>query len=781
VSTNGGAGWSNVANSGGYSGATTNTLSVDDDFLKNNYQFRCKLNTSTAVTPAYTNAVTLTVNRVITISNQPVDSSPVSPATASFTVAGSTLDSATISYQWEKSEDGDGVSFSTISGANTTTYNTGSTTYDADYGDYYRCVLSATGASNVTSTSARALVQRTISITAQPVNTTGAVGGTESFGVTATTSDNDAGDITFQWQVSITSGASWSNVSTGTGGTTATYTTATLSTTEDAYQYRCLLSAPGATTIPSNAATLQIETVTVVVSSQPSDATVNESATATFTCLGGVTMAPVGGNAASSSFDTDSFATPSSGGGGAAGQSAHEPSVTYQWEKSDDGVSYTTIGGATSASYTTGGLTYAVDNNDTYRCIISAVGASTPATTNAVTLTVQRTFSITADPSNATANEGGTATFTVTATTSSGVPTYQWERSDDNGANFVTVAGATSAAYTTPTLVYATDGADRYRCIVSLVGSAANQTSNFAVLTVLRVITISNQPQSQAVIEGGTATFNIIAAITSDVISYQWQKSTNSGVDFIAISGANSTSYTTPASTYPTTPSEQFRCVLTNAAAQTVTSTAATLTVNESEFVSAPSSVTPFVDTDTSKTLSRQPVITTSAYVSEYAGSTHFSTFWRIRRVVDNVTVYDTTGSFVNGDTGNLTSLTVPAATLEFDKTYSVQVKFRDNAGLESAYTSAVSFSTPLVDQPDIQTITPAFNPTVNVNAIAMKTGYQHSSSDWQFSPANTFATIVHQSLGNSTNLLSYTLPGAVNLSANTTYYVRIRFNVNPT
>ena len=781
VSTNGGAGWSNVANAGGYSGATTNTLTVDDDYAKNSYQFRCKLETSTSVAPSYTNAVTLTVFRVITISNQPTDSNPIAPATASFTVAGATLDGAPITYQWEKSENNDGVTFSTIGGATSATYTTGSTTYDADYGDYYQCKLNATGASEVISSTARALIQRTINITAQPVNVTGAVGGTVSFGVAANTSDNDAGDITYQWQISITNGASWSNVSTGTGGTTSTYTTATLSTTEDEYQYRCLLSCPGATTIPSNAATLQIETVTVVVSTQPTDQTVNETATATFTCLGGVTMSPVGGNAASSSFDIEQFATPSSGGGGGAeGQSSHEPSVTYQWEKSDDGVSFTTIGGATSASYTTGGLTYAVDNNDQYRCIINAIGASTPATTNAVTLTVQRTFSITSNPSNATANEGGTATFAVTASTSSGVPTYQWERSDDGGANWVNVGGATSASYTTPTLVYATDGADRYRCIVSLVGSAGSLTSNFAVLTVLRVISIQTQPQSQAVIEGGTATFNIGATITSDVISYQWEKSTDNGLNFNAISGANSSTYTTPATTYPTTPSEQFRCVLTNAAATTVTSNAATLTVNESEFVSAPTSVSPFIDTDTNKTLSRQPVITTSAYVSEYAGSTHFSTFWRIRRVVDNVTVYDTTNTFVNGDTGNLTTFTVPSGTLEFDKTYSVQVKFRDNNGLESAYTSAVSFSTPLVDQPDIQTITPAFNPTIVVDPIAMKSGYQHSSSDWQFSPANTFANIVHQSLGNSTNLTQYILPSAVNLSANTTYYVRIRFNVNP-
>jgi hypothetical protein len=629
-------------------------------------------------------------------------------------------------------------------------------------------------------------VQRNINITSQPTNTTGAVGGTASFGVAATTSDNDAGDITYQWQISITNGSTWSNVSDGTGGTTTTYTTPTLTSGYDEYQYRCILSCAGATSIPSNAATLQVETVTVVVSSQPSGATVNEGSTATFTTLGGVTMSPIGGNAASSSFEVDQFNTPSSGGGGGAGgESSHTPGVTYQWEKSDDGGGvWNTLGGATSASYTTGLTTYADDHNDQYRCVISAVGAASPTTTNAVVLTVQRTFSITTQPSNVTANEGTTATFTVATSTSSGTATYQWEKSDDGGANYTSVSGgATNANYITPTLVFANDNADRYRVVASLVGSAAPITSTHGELTVLRVITIGTQPNSTAVIEGNTATLNIVASITSGSISYQWQKSTNGGAAWTNINGANSASYTTPNTVFPTTPAEQFRCVLSNTNATTITSNAATVTVNESEFVSGPTSVTPTIDPDTNRTFSRRPVITTSAFVPEYSGSTHFASFWRIRRVADNVTVYDTAQLFSNGDTGNLTTFTVPFGTLDFDTAYSIQVKFKDNAtpGLESAYSSAVNFTTPLVDQPEIQVITPAFNPTINVDSIAMKSGYTHSSSDWQFSPANTFATIVHQSLGNSTNLNSYTLPSAVNLTANTTYYVRIRFNINPT
>ena len=161
-------------------------------------------------------------------------------------------------------------------------------------------------------------------------------------------------------------------------------------------------------------------------------------------------------------------------------------------------------------------------------------------------LTVQRTFSITAQPSNATGNEGATSSFTVSTTSSSGTVTYQWERSDDAGANYASVGSATSASYTTPTLVFANDNADRYRVVASLVGAAASITSSHGELTVLRVISISAQPTSTAVIEGQTGQFSISAAITSGSISYQWQKSTNSGGVWNNINGANAASYTTP-------------------------------------------------------------------------------------------------------------------------------------------------------------------------------------------------------------------------------------------
>ena len=122
------------------------------------------------------------------------------------------------------------------------------------------------------------------------------------------------------------------------GATGSSYTTPALDS-QDNNQFRCLLSAPGATRFHLTLQLYRSRRVTPVVTSQPSDATVDEGTTATFTTLGDTTMTPIGGNAASSSFDTESFTTPSGGGGGsdeqfAGGFSDHEPSVTYQWQKS---------------------------------------------------------------------------------------------------------------------------------------------------------------------------------------------------------------------------------------------------------------------------------------------------------------------------------------------------------------------------------------------------------------------------------------------------------------
>src|SRR5579859_2239968 len=178
--------------------------------------------------------------------------------------------------------------------------------------------------------------------------------------------------------------------------------------------------------------------------------------------------------------------------------------------------------------------------------------------------TAQVAPTITAAPVNQTVTAGQTATFTVVAAGTAPLG-YQWQK---NGAN---IAGAVSASYTTPATA-TTDSGSTFDVVVT--NAAGTVTSAAATLTVNPAPvapTITTAPVNQTVTAGQTATFTVVAAGTAP-LSYQWQKN---GAN---IAGAASASYTTT-ETATTDSGSTFDVVVTNAAG-TVTSTAATLTVN---------------------------------------------------------------------------------------------------------------------------------------------------------------------------------------------------------
>ena len=172
--------------------------------------------------------------------------------------------------------------------------------------------------------------------------------------------------------------------------------------------------------------------------------------------------------------------------------------------------------------------------------------------------------SIATQPTNQTVTAGQTATFTVMANGTAPL-TYQWQK---NGTN---IAGVTSASYTTSATT-TSDSGSTFDVVVS--NSAGTATSNPATLTVNTAAVapaITTQPANQTVTAGQTATFSVAASGTAP-LSYQWNK------NGAPISGASSSSYTTPT----TTTSDNgalFTVVLSNAIGS-VTSNAATLNVN---------------------------------------------------------------------------------------------------------------------------------------------------------------------------------------------------------
>lgn len=172
---------------------------------------------------------------------------------------------------------------------------------------------------------------------------------------------------------------------------------------------------------------------------------------------------------------------------------------------------------------------------------------------------------ITTEPASTTINSGATATLTVAI--SGTAPSIQWYR----GAAGVTsnpMSGATSTSFTTPSLTANTS------YWVRATNDLGSDDSNAATITIRIAPAISGQPASVEIGSGSAATFNVAATGTSP--TFQWYIGT-AGVTTTPISGATSTTFTTPALTSTTT-----YWVRASNAAGTADSNAATATVTAS-------------------------------------------------------------------------------------------------------------------------------------------------------------------------------------------------------
>lgn len=183
--------------------------------------------------------------------------------------------------------------------------------------------------------------------------------------------------------------------------------------------------------------------------------------------------------------------------------------------------------------------------------------------------------SITTQPSNVTVTAPAAASFTVAAS-GTPAPTLQWQVSTDGGTTFTNVGGATAATLSIDPTATALNG-NRYRAVAT--NAAGSATSTAATLTVNAPVvapTIATQPANATVTQPATATFTVVAAGTAP-LGYRWQRLTSG--TFVDLPGATAASYTTGATTRAGDDGAQFRVVVTNAAGS-VTSAAATLTVN---------------------------------------------------------------------------------------------------------------------------------------------------------------------------------------------------------
>ncbi len=376
-------------------------------------------------------------------------------------------------------------------------------------------------------------------ISSQPQNTTVCEGANASFTVSV-----NGTSPAYQWQVSTDGGTNFTNIS---GATAATLNLNGVTIAMNNRQYRCVVSGECAGASISTPAVLSISN-SLAVTGQPQNNNVCAGANAAFSVT------------------------------------ASGASVTYQWEVSvNNGVSYAPVTGATNAALNLTGVTLTMTNNR-YRCIVSSACASS-VVTNYGLLTVNENAAVSSQPTNQTVCAGASATFSVAAT---GSPlSYQWQVSTDNGSNFTNIGGQTAATLTLNAVTAGMNN-NQYRCVVSST-CPASINSNAALLTVNTAASVASNPSNTVVCEGTSASFNVTASGT--INSYQWQISTNGGVNFNDIPGATSSVLNLSAVSAAMN-SYQYRCIV-NGVCNTVNSNAATLTVNRAPAVSAgPQSVT---------------------------------------------------------------------------------------------------------------------------------------------------------------------------------------------
>jgi hypothetical protein len=282
--------------------------------------------------------------------------------------------------------------------------------------------LSSTATANVTN--------GVLSITAQPQSATVAAGGSASFSVTATGNPT----IRYQWRLG------------GTNIALATNSTYSIANAQpvNAGNYTVVCS-NGYVVVTSSVAVLTVTGAAApTILSQPSSITVGATSNATFSVSASGTVP-----------------------------------LAYQWRLG--GVN---IAGATSASYTTNGVSLLASGNSYVAVITNLYGSITSA---AAILTVTNNCEsvvVTANPVSITRGVGGLASFSVTATGTAPL-TYQWRQ------NGTSIGGATASSYVISPL--APGHAGYYSCAISNACSGA--ISAIATLSVTNTLAIPNAPQ----------------------------------------------------------------------------------------------------------------------------------------------------------------------------------------------------------------------------------------------------------------------------------------------
>ena len=247
--------------------------------------------------------------------------------------------------------------------------------------------------------------------------------------------------------------------------------------------------------------------------------------------------------------------------------------LSYQWYFKRPGGSWkkATVASAYTESLAITGS--AANNGTSYRCVVRD-SAGNSITSSAATLTVQSAIEITGISDDFYGTNGTKASFHVDASAADGTLTYQWQYKTAGSAKWKTPsqASAKTADYSFK-LSPSYDNIE-VRCILS-DGAGHSKTSE---VRKANVFAITAQPQSSEIVIGEQTTFSVEAI--GQGLTYQWYYKRPSGSwKRVTVSGFNTPELSITGQTANN--GTQYRCKVTDAYGNYLTSGSAVLTANE--------------------------------------------------------------------------------------------------------------------------------------------------------------------------------------------------------
>jgi hypothetical protein len=281
--------------------------------------------------------------------------------------------------------------------------------------------------------------------------------------------------------------------------------------------------------------------------------------------------------------------------------------LTYQWQVSTDGGnSYSDITGATSATLTLTNVTTAMNGN-MYHAVVNNACSVTGLVSDASMLTVLAATQISSQPNDVTTCVNATAVFSTSATGTS--ISYQWQVSTDGGLTYNNIPGETNSTLTISALSSSMNN-NRYRVIITSLSCDA-VTSNSGILSVSTPASINAQPADVSACENTSVTISATASGTS--ISSQWQVSTDGGITYTNITGANAASLTLN-NVNTSMNSNKYRLIVSESNCGSINSDPATLIINNLPVVTIAATPSTVVMPGQTVTLTASSTTTTNTY-----------------------------------------------------------------------------------------------------------------------------------------------------------------------